>query len=389
MSELTTSSESTPERLLSEKAAATEPTAAEVAAETATAPQTPAAHAAPEPATAGTASETPIEAPPPVAAVDHYSKSANDEVWFNAHFEQAAEQVIEFFGGDGISLEGKTVADIGCGDGIIDLGVALKAKPDRLVGFDILTHDIEELRERAAKFAGVEKLPDNLFFCMSETTRLPAEDDEFDYVISWSAFEHIEDPVAILHEIRRVLRPHGVLFIQLWPFYHSAHGTHLVDWFPEGFAQFRFSHHEIVRRLRSSGEQQMASDMLEAYRTLNGITADGLQDALRQAGFRIVKVALQADAVHIPGEASHLPLSQVAVSGIKLLAIADEEWAKSAPQFINAPQPALAPQPDIDESEFDDEPDADQDEPGAGQPRHADPTEQPDEDDEPESGSPS
>ena len=390
MAEPTTSTESMPERVISEKAAAAEPTAAEVAAETATAPPSAAAHAAPEPAAA--APESPLEAPPPVAAIDHYSKSANDEVWFNAHFEQAAEQVLEFFAGDGISLEGKTVADIGCGDGIIDLGVALKAKPDRLVGFDILTHDIEELRERAAKYAGVDKLPDNLYFCMSETTRLPAEDDEFDYVISWSAFEHIEDPVAILHEIRRVLRPHGVLFIQLWPFYHSAHGTHLVDWFPEGFAQFRYTNEQVIRRLRSSGEQQMASDMLEAYRTLNGITADGLQDALRQAGFRIVKVALQADAVHIPVEASHLPLSQVAISGIKLLAIADEEWAQSAPQFINAPQPVIA-QPDIDlpESEADpseSEPDADQDEP-ANQPRHAEPTEQPDEEAEPESGSPS
>lgn len=386
MSELTTSTESTPERLLSEKAAATEPTAAEVAAETATAPP-PAAHAAPEPAAAETASEIPVEAPPRAAAVDHYSKSANDEVWFNAHFEQAAEQVIEFFGGDGISLEGKTVADIGCGDGIIDLGVALKAKPDRLVGFDILTHDVEELRERAEKFAGIDKLPDNLYFCVSDTTRLPAEDDEFDYVISWSAFEHIADPVAILREIRRVLRPHGVLFIQLWPFYHSAHGTHLVDWFPEGFAQFRFTNEEIMRRVRSSGEQQMASDMIEAYRTLNGITADGLQDALRQVGFRIVKVALNSEGVHIPVEASHLPLSQVAISGIKLLAIADEEWAQSAPQFINAPQPVIALQPDIDPSQSD-EPAADRDKPAA-EPGHVEPTEQADEDDEPESGSPS
>lgn len=391
MSELTTSTESTPERLVSEKAAAAEPTAAEVAAETATAPPLP-AHAAPEQAAAGTttASETPIEAPPPVAAIDHYSKSANDEVWFNAHFEQAAEQVIEFFAGDGISLEGKAVADIGCGDGIIDLGLALKAKPDRLVGFDILSHDIDELRERGAKFAGVEKLPDNLYFCVSDTTRLPAEDDEFDFVVSWSAFEHIADPVAILREIRRVLRPHGVLFIQLWPFYHSAHGTHLVDWYPEGFAQFRFTNEEILRRVRSSGEQQMASDMIEAYRTLNGITADGLQDALRQVGFRIVKVALNSEAVHIPVEASHLPLSQVAISGIKLLAIADDEWAQSVARFATE-QPGVLPGADLPGADLPgaDQPGTDQDEPVADQPRHAEPTEQPDEEAEPEAGSPS
>jgi len=316
--------------------------------------------------------EPEVDAPPSVVATDHYSKSADAEVWWQAHFEQAAGQVIEFFAGDGISLEGKTVADIGCGDGIIDLGVAVQAKPDRLVGFDILIHDAEELRERAATYAGIEKLPDNLYFCTSEPTRLPAEDDEFDYVISWSAFEHIADPVSILREIRRVMKPHGVLFIQLWPFYHSAHGTHLVDWFPDGFAQFRHSQDAILRRIRSSGgDQQLASDMIEAFLTLNEITADGLQEALRQAGFRIVKVALSSEAVHIPAEAAHLPLSQVAISGIKLLAIADG-------------QPAPRQQPEQPER-LGAEPSGEQ---PLSQPRHAASAEQPDAD-EPEAGSPS
>lgn len=325
------------------------PTAAELASETAT------------------SGEPEVDALPPAVATDHYSKSANAETWWQAHFEQAAGQVIDFLAGDGISLEGKSVADIGCGDGIIDLGVAVQAKPDRLVGFDLLIHDAEELRERAELYAGIDKLPDNLFFATSEPTRIPAEDDEFDFVISWSAFEHIADPVAVLNEVRRVLRPHGVLFIQLWPFYHSAHGTHLVDWFPDGFAQFRHSQDEILRKMRSQGDQQMASDMIEAFLTLNEITADGLQDALRQAGFRIVKVALSSEAVHIPVEAAHLPLSQVAISGIKLLAIADG-------------QPVSQPQSESEQAESSDAP--------ASQPRHADPTDESDTND-PEAGSPS
>lgn len=278
-------------------------------------------------------SEPAIDAPPPPSGCDHYSKSVNPEVWWRAHFVDAAGAIVGFFAGDGISLEGKHIADVGCGDGIIDLGVAVQAKPERLVGFDILDNDVDLLQRRAAEHAGIETLPPNLYFSTSETTRLPAEDDSFDYVISWSAFEHIDDPVAVLREVRRILRPMGVLFIQLWPFYDSAHGTHLVDWFPEGFAQYRYDNAEILRRVRSSGSQDMASEMLEVYRTLNGITADGLQDALRLAGFRIVKVALDSEAVHIPIEAAHLPLSQVAISGIKLLAIAedgDEDEAVSA-----------------------------------------------------------
>jgi len=257
----------------------------------------------------------------PTAGCDHYSKSASPKVWWDAHFTDAAGAVIDFFGGDGISLTGKRVADIGCGDGIIDLGVVTAAQPERLVGFDLLTADVQWLADRAAEHAGLSELPSSLFFATSEPDRLPAEDASFDYVMSWSAFEHIADPVAMLREIRRILVDDGVLFIQLWPFYNTAHGSHLVDWFPEGFAQFRYSNEHILRTVRDAGPDAMAAEMLEVYRTLNGITADDLQAALWRAGFRIVKVALDSEAVHIPEEAAHLPLTSVAVSGIKLLAI--------------------------------------------------------------------
>jgi SAM-dependent methyltransferase len=257
----------------------------------------------------------------PAACSDHYSKSASPQVWWDAHFNDAAGAVLDFFGGDGISLTGKRIADIGCGDGIIDLGVVLAAEPDRLVGFDLLTTDVDLLARRAKEQIGLDQLPENLYFATSEEVRLPAEDASFDYVISWSAFEHIADPVGVLREVRRILVDDGVLFIQLWPFYNSAHGTHLVDWYPDGFAQFKHSNADILRKVRDAGPPEMATEMLEVYRTLNGITADGLQLALWRAGFRIVKVALDSESVHIPDEAAHLPLSSVAISGIKLLAV--------------------------------------------------------------------
>jgi ubiquinone/menaquinone biosynthesis C-methylase UbiE len=255
----------------------------------------------------------------------HYSKSVAPDLWWRAHFEDATDTVIDFFGGDGISLQDKRVADVGCGDGIIDLGIALRAKPERIVGFDILSTDTAELTRLASERAGITELPPNLFFATSEERSIPAEDDSFDYVISWSAFEHIGDPVAILREIRRILTHQGVLFIQLWPFHDSAHGSHLVDWFPDGFAQYQYGEEEIVRILRASGDQEMAAEMIEIYRTLNRITVDELHDALTEAGFDVVKLALDAEAVHLPAEVRRQPLSRVGISGIKLLAIPREQ----------------------------------------------------------------
>jgi 2-polyprenyl-3-methyl-5-hydroxy-6-metoxy-1,4-benzoquinol methylase len=251
----------------------------------------------------------------------HYSGGSSPDAWWRAHFHDAADEVIDFFAGDGISFTGRRVADVGCGDGIIDLALALRAEPERLVGFDVRATDVPHLARLAREHAGLTELPTNLSFATCDERTLPAEDHSFDYVVSWSAFEHIADPTAVLGEIRRILTPEGVLFIQLWPFYDSAHGTHLVDWFPDGFAQYRHTDEEIARTLRASDDQVMGAEMLEAYRTLNRITADDLHGALRRAGLRTAKLALRADAVHLPDEVSDLPFSRIGISGIKLFAI--------------------------------------------------------------------
>jgi SAM-dependent methyltransferase len=269
----------------------------------------------------------------------HYSGSSDQGVWFRSHYEQAAGEVVEFFGGDGISLKGKRVADVGCGDGITDLGLVARAEPALMVGFDIVETDRSHLAALAAE-AGVGysdgALPETLEFTTSSETGLPAEDQSFDYVLSWSAFEHILEPVPVLREIRRILTDEGVLFIQLWPFYDSAHGTHLVDWFPEGFAQYRYSDEEILSRMQAGPNPDAVPGMYEAYRTLNRITADQLFAALRAAGFRVVKLQLQADAVHVPEQARDLPPSRVGISGIKLLAVKDSGEPATLPATLPA-----------------------------------------------------
>src|SRR5947209_12461638 len=99
------------------------------------------------------------------------------EIWFHEHFDDAADQVLAFLGDDGVSLTGKTVADIGCGDGIIDLGLAAKARPEKLVGYDVRPPDTEAL-VRAAHAAGVlDELPECLSFTTSGIEQIPSEDD--------------------------------------------------------------------------------------------------------------------------------------------------------------------------------------------------------------------
>ena len=211
---------------------------------------------------------------------------------------------------------------MGSGDGIIDLGVYERAKPTRLVGFDILETDASQLLEFARRERIADDLPHALKFRRSEPTRLPAEDNLFDVVYSWSTFEHVAEPIDLLRDVSRVLRPTGVMMIQLWPFYHSQHGSHLWQYFPEGFVQLLRDDADIESAVRENPgpEPEWAEYLLADFRSCNRITLDGLQTALLAAGFRIGKLELLTQAVHVPLGLTRYPLSQLGIAGVKLLA---------------------------------------------------------------------
>jgi SAM-dependent methyltransferase len=55
--------------------------------------------------------------------------------------------------------------------------------------------------------------PAGVSFEVGDLLSLPFGADEFDYVVCFEAIEHVEDPQTVLDELRRVLRPDGLLAI--------------------------------------------------------------------------------------------------------------------------------------------------------------------------------
>jgi SAM-dependent methyltransferase len=240
--------------------------------------------------------------------------------WFAEHFDSAAEEILDFLGGDAITLEGRRVADIGCGDGIIDLGLAVKGRPDELVGYDLMDVDAEGLL-RAARAAGVaEELPACLRFERSAPVTIPAPDDHFDIITSWSAFEHVDDPVRLLADVRRVLKPDGCLFLQVWPFYDSEHGGHLWPHYEGAFPHHLRRDETILTDVQGDVATDPRRSADDEYRSLNRISLDDLQRALLRNGFVVGKLKLLAAAVHIPPELAHRSLLELGVGGVELLA---------------------------------------------------------------------
>ena len=181
--------------------------------------------------------------------------------WFLDHVEKPAKEIKEFLSGTSVSLAGARVLDVGCGDGFIDLGVIRTFSPSLLVGTDLFPVDVEDLTHLSRTHLESE-LPDCLKFSECSESTLPFPDASFDFVMSWSVFEHVSDPVAVLREIRRVLRPGGYMFLQIWPLFYSQRGSHLWKWYPDGWEHLEKSSNNLQTAISSQLSQ--SPELLES-----------------------------------------------------------------------------------------------------------------------------
>jgi ubiquinone/menaquinone biosynthesis C-methylase UbiE len=107
----------------------------------------------------------------------------------------------------------KEILDAGCGTGAI---LQRLGNPEKNVGIDLAPEAISFCRERG--LSNVRQ---------GDISHLPFADASFDAVICSSVLYHqwVDDVAAALREMRRVLRPGGLLLINVpaFRFLHSAH----------------------------------------------------------------------------------------------------------------------------------------------------------------------
>ena len=101
---------------------------------------------------------------------------------------------------------GLRVLDFGCGPGTISMGLAKAVHPGELQGIDMEASQIE--MARAAATAGGH---DNASFRTADATALPFDDDAFDVAHCHAVLMHVPDTQAVLAEVKRVLKPGGIV----------------------------------------------------------------------------------------------------------------------------------------------------------------------------------
>ncbi len=113
------------------------------------------------------------------------------------------------------NIKAEKILDIGCGDGLIAeiLAKRLSAKP---YGLEISKDAVLKAKKR-----GVEAT----VFDISEK-KLPYNDNSFDVVFCGDIIEHIYDTESLLSNIRKILKPKGLLIATV---------PNIASWYNRGF----------------------------------------------------------------------------------------------------------------------------------------------------------
>ena len=111
------------------------------------------------------------------------------------------------------------ILDIGCGPGSITIDFARHAPKGHVTGIEYVPDPLNQARELASS-EGVT----NVEFAVGDIHALEYPDDTFDIVHVHQVLQHIANPVQALREMRRVVKPGGIV---------AAKESAALTWYPE------------------------------------------------------------------------------------------------------------------------------------------------------------
>ena len=153
---------------------------------------------------------------------------------------------------------GLSVLDVGCGPGTITADLAERVAPGPVIGVDVAPDIVER--------AGTEWTAENLSFRLDDCYDLSFDDDRFDVVHAHQVLQHLSDPVAALVEMRRVVKPDGIVAVRDADY-------HGMFWYPRlpGLDRWMEVYQAVARRNRAepdAGRHLVAWARAAGYATI-------------------------------------------------------------------------------------------------------------------------
>ncbi len=150
------------------------------------------------------------------------------------------------------------------------------------VGTDVHGNWIKEISEYAPveEIVGIglniepRRISDNVILDKKDIRNTDYEDNSFDIVLSRSAFEHIQELPRALAEIKRILKPGGILWTRFGPIWSCNYGHHL--WFRHNneivnywnltlppFCHLTMLPHELSAKLMLEHEKELTEKVIK------------------------------------------------------------------------------------------------------------------------------
>lgn len=163
-----------------------------------------------------------------------------DDRWVGGSVEHAWECSRSVFEHSGVPIAGTSVLEFGCNIG--GTAIVLATMGATVEAVDVDCAFVELARINAERY-GANTVK---FHCLSDTTRLPFQNEEFDVVVCNSVLEYVPHTIlqAVQKEIDRTLRRGGVIYVagtsnRLWP--REMHsGRWLTNYVPRSLSDVLF-----------------------------------------------------------------------------------------------------------------------------------------------------
>jgi ubiquinone/menaquinone biosynthesis C-methylase UbiE len=189
-----------------------------------------------------------------------------------------------------VPLRNRVVLDVGCGRGEVAREVMRRVGEVVAHGIDSDLCGLADVKAETSNRLTIHKM---------DVTNLAFPDAYFDAAYSLNVLEHINDLEGAYREVRRVLKPGGLLYLDASPIWTSYRGHHFNHWLsdyvdlipPWGhlcLAKERLFE-EIARKKGSAVAAEAMTYIFESE-YLNRVSLSAHKKFVRESGFKIVEL---------------------------------------------------------------------------------------------------
>ena len=157
-----------------------------------------------------------------------------------------------------------SILDIGCGPGTITTDLAKIVPDGNVIGVDAVGSVLDQARRLA-----ISQDIQNVTFEEVDANKLSYADASFDIVFAHQLLQHVKEPVAILKEMRRVVKPGGIVAARDGDYSSFA-------WYPEteGLTKWLALYDKVAR---ANGGEPNAGRCIHAWARKAGFKMQDIQ----------------------------------------------------------------------------------------------------------------